>query len=91
MALRGNFADNPFQNLLIDRVEAREIIRRHARKENDVERMIELVKQHGADKETRAQIVHDANTAIKALDVFANSEAKNHLIGLAQREIERLK
>jgi len=71
--------------------EAREIIRRHARKENDVERMIELVKQHGADKETRAQIVHDANTAIKALDVFANSEAKNHLIGLAQREIERLK
>lgn len=71
--------------------EAREIIRRHARKENDVERMIQLVQQHGADKATKEKIINEANIAIKALDVFPDSEAKKHLVGLAEREIKRLK
>ncbi len=69
--------------------EARAIVRRHAKAATDVERMIELVKEHGADKETKAQIIHEAQKAIAALNVFEDSEAKKALIGLAEREIAR--
>lgn len=71
--------------------EARTIVRRHAMQEGDIARMIELVKEHGADKETRAQIIAEANQAISALDIFRDSPAKMYLVSLAQKELERLK
>jgi octaprenyl-diphosphate synthase len=69
--------------------EARTIIRRHAKGSNDVEKMIALVKEHGAEVETRQHIIEEARQAIAALEVFPNSEAKTHLMQLAQREIDR--
>lgn len=71
--------------------EAKAIVRRHAKHEGDIKRMIELVKEHGADKEARAQIVTEAQHAIKQLEIFTDSEAKHHLIQLAERELERIK
>jgi octaprenyl-diphosphate synthase len=71
--------------------EARAIVRRHAKKEDDVERMIALVKEHGADVKMKNQIVSEAQKAIAALDVFPESLAKQYLIQLATREIERAK
>jgi octaprenyl-diphosphate synthase len=71
--------------------EAKAIVRRHAKQEGDIQRMIALVKQHSADKETQAQIVYEAQYAIEQLKIFDASEAKQHLIDLAQREIQRVK
>lgn len=68
---------------------AKAIVRRHAQKEGDIASMIQLIKDHGADRETRSQIIHEANTAIAALSVFADSEAKRALISLAERELTR--
>jgi octaprenyl-diphosphate synthase len=71
--------------------EARNIVRRHAKKDDDVATMIQLVKEHGADVEARNQIVSEAQKAIFALEVFSDSLAKQHLVQLATREIERAK
>ncbi|CAN5893041.1 polyprenyl synthetase family protein [soil metagenome] len=69
--------------------EARTILSRHAQKEGDVARMIELVRECDADRKTRARIVTEAQTAIDALAVFPESEAKTQLVRLAEREKER--
>jgi octaprenyl-diphosphate synthase len=71
--------------------EARAIVRRHAKQDDDVTKMIRLVREHGADVETRQHIVEEAQKAIAALELFPDSQAKEHLIQLAQREIERAK
>ena len=71
--------------------EARAIVRRHAKHETDIKRMIELTNEHGADKEAKAQIVAEAQYAIKQLEIFPTSEAKQHLIQLAEKELERSK
>jgi octaprenyl-diphosphate synthase len=71
--------------------EARSIIRRHAKQSDDVEKMITLVIEHGADVETRKHIIEEAQKAIVALEIFPDSQSKQHLIQLAQREIERAK
>jgi octaprenyl-diphosphate synthase len=71
--------------------EARAIVRRHAKQDDDVEKMIALVREHGANVETRQHIIEEAQKAIAALEVFPDSQAKEHLTQLAQREIERAK
>ena len=71
--------------------EARSIMRRHAKHEGDITSMIELVKKHGADKEAKAQIISEAQYAIKQLEIFPDSEAKKYLIQLAEKELERVK
>jgi octaprenyl-diphosphate synthase len=71
--------------------EARTIVRRHAKHPEDTQRMIELAKEHGADKEAIAQIISEAQDAIAQLDIFPDSEAKKHLIQLAEKELERIK
>ncbi len=71
--------------------EARTIVRRHAKHPEDTKRMIELTKEHGADKEAKAQIISEAQYAIRQLKIFSDSEAKKHLTQLAERELERSK
>ncbi len=71
--------------------EARAIVRRHAKQDDDVNRMIVLVQEHYADVETKQHIVTEAQKAIEALAIFPESQPKEHLIQLAQREIERAK
>ena len=69
--------------------EAKDILRRHASKEEDISRMIALIKAHGYDVAMKEQIIAEAESAIKALDVFPDSPAKAILWELAAREIER--
>jgi octaprenyl-diphosphate synthase len=71
--------------------EARTIVRRHAKQADDVQTMIALVKEHGADVEAKNQIISEAKKAIEALRIFPDSLAKQHLTQLAEREIERAK
>lgn len=71
--------------------EARTIVRRHAKGEGDVERMKELIAEHGAHDEARTQIILEAKNAAEALRIFSDSKAKNLLLGLAARELERAK
>ena len=69
--------------------EPRDVLRRHAREPGDVERILELVRAHGADERAAARIVAEAEAAIAALAVFPPSPVRDALEGLAQREIER--
>jgi len=69
--------------------EPRAILRRHAREEGDVERVISLVREHGIDRRAAAAVQAQAEDAITALGVFAPSPARAALIGLAQRELDR--
>jgi len=69
--------------------EPREVLRRHAREPGDVQRIVALVRQHGADRRAVALIVAEAEDAIAALDAFPPSEARAALTALAQREIDR--
>jgi octaprenyl-diphosphate synthase len=71
--------------------EARAVVRRHAKQNDDVQTMIALVKEHGADIEAKNQIISEAKKAIEALGIFPDSLPKQHLIQLAEREIERAK
>ena len=73
-----------------DIFEAKEILKRHALKDNDINRMIELVKEHGADDLARAQIALEVKKAIAALSIFPESNAKNQLIQLARDELDRV-
>lgn len=70
--------------------EAVEIVRRHARHEGDVERMRELVHEHGADEATRAAIRTELEGATAALGAFPEAEARDALVELADRELARL-
>ena len=70
--------------------EARTILRRHGAGAGDTERMIALVRQHGADKRAQAEIERSARSALTALEVFPPSTAKTMLVGLAERELERV-
>ncbi len=70
--------------------EARAILRRHAKGEGDVARIIELVRLHGADRRTRERIATEVERALAALAPFPESLAKEHLASLARQELERL-
>lgn len=69
--------------------EAIRILRRHASEEGDVARMRELVRGHGADCVTRDAIVAEARAAVDALAPFEHGPARQALVSLAEREIER--
>lgn len=69
--------------------EAKAILRRRASQTEDIERIIALVREHGADAITRTHIVAEAEQAMACLDIFEPSEAKRTLLNLAQREIDR--
>ena len=71
--------------------EAKNILCRHAKGDGDVEKMQELVRVYKVDKLAQDKIRQDAELAIKALEIFPQSEAKGILIDLAQREIDRSK
>ena len=88
--LREGKATYPVLDLLERGVEeAQDIVRRHAQRDGDVERMRELVRQHGAEERTRAAIAAEAQSAMQALERFAASPARNALAVLAERELER--
>lgn len=70
--------------------EAGSIVRRHARQEGDVARMVALIREYGADQEAKARIRAEAEAAIAALAVFPDSPAKAAFTALAQREIARM-
>jgi octaprenyl-diphosphate synthase len=69
--------------------EAGGIVRRHAREPGDIERMIELVRLHGADSATKQMVELEARGAIEALALFPDTPAKDCLRLLAERELER--
>jgi len=70
--------------------EARTILRRHAALGGDAERMIALVREHGADVRARAEIAREAVAAIQALTVFGEGDAKTALVSLAEQELARV-
>ena len=70
--------------------EAKAIVMRHAGGENDINRMIELIKEYKTDDLARAQIAAEVEKAVSALTIFPDSIAKNKLIGLARNELERV-
>ena len=69
--------------------EVRAVLRRHAGEDGDVERVVELARERGADVETRACIVQEAEEAIRVLAPFGEGPAKSALVRLAEREMER--
>jgi len=88
--LREGKATLPVLLLLEDGLtEPRQVLQRHAREPGDVERVIELVRRHGADQRAADLIVAEAREAIAALEAFAPSPAREALTQLAQREIDR--
>ncbi len=70
--------------------EAADIVRRHARRDGDVERMRALVAEHDADAATREAIRAEVRTATEALAPFPDGDAKGALTQLAERELGRL-
>ncbi len=89
--LREGKATYPVLLLLLehDEREARDILRRHASRGDDVARMIALVREYGADQRTRARIRLEAELAAAALDIFDATPARAALRTLAEREIAR--
>ena len=70
--------------------EARAVLRRHASQPGDTERMIALLREHGADEQARAEIRGAALSALTALHVFRASPERTILEGLAERELARV-
>ncbi len=70
--------------------EARTILRRHARGEGDVARMVGLVRDYGADKRTRERIVEETEAASAALSLLPASPERAVLERLAELELERV-
>ena len=70
--------------------EAAEILRRHAKRTGDVERMRALVEHHGADEATREAIRAEVTTAVDALAELPERPARDDLTALAERELARL-
>lgn len=90
--LREGKATYPVLNLLIEHgcEEARAILERRASEPGDVERMIELVHQHGSHLATRERIAAEAEAALAALEVFPPSPARLSLAALAESESLRV-
>jgi octaprenyl-diphosphate synthase len=89
--LREGKATYPVLLLLLehDVREAQTILRRHASRDGDIERMIALVREYGADERTRERVRAEAERAVAALEVFEPSPAREALTWLAEREIAR--
>ena len=89
--LREGKATFTMLKLILDKdvEEAREILRRHASKEGDIEQIQELIRTYRIDGLAQEKIAQEANKAITALEIFPKSAAKDILIDLAKREITR--
>jgi len=89
--LREGKATYPVLLLLLEHGvdEVRTILRRHASREGDVARVVELVEEHGADERTRVRFREEAERAVEALAGFPGSPAREALTDLAEREIAR--
>lgn len=70
--------------------EARVIVNRHAGSDGDVERMIQLVVEHGADARTRQLIASEVDSALSELAPFPDSPAKEELAAMVERERSRV-
>ena len=70
--------------------EALAIVRRHAGDPGDVERMIELVRQHGGDRCTQRAIALEVEAATTALARLAPCPARDVLMALPRAELERV-
>src|SRR5690606_3938532 len=70
--------------------EARTILMRHGGNDGDIERMITLVKEHGADQRTLELIAQEIDSALSELAVFPASAARDALAALVERERTRL-
>ena len=71
--------------------EVRDIVARRAARQGDVERVAELATASGAADATRREIAAQAGEAVKALEAFAPSPAREALVDLALREVARLR
>src|SRR5690554_727569 len=90
--LREGKATYPVLVLILDHdsAEARAILERRAARPGDVERMIELVHEHGAHLKARDEIAREAEAALAALQQFAPSPARKALAALAESESLRV-
>ncbi len=89
--LREGKATHPVLVLLErDVEEAAEILRRHASRDGDVDRMRQLVREHGADAVTRDAIRAELASALAALDAFDGRPGREELRELAALELARL-
>lgn len=70
--------------------EAQAILMRHGGNDGDIERMIDLVREHGADERTRALIGEEVDAALAELAAFPDSPARAALAALVERERERV-
>ena len=90
--LREGKATHPILLLLEDgNAEVEAILRRHASKDGDVERVQHLVRSLGAEGRTRAAIAGEAGAAVRAMQAFPASPARDALIALAERELDRVR
>ena len=69
----------------------RAVLSRHARNDGDVQAVLGWVREHKIDAKAGAVIRAEAERAISALDVFPPSPARDALISLAAREIDRVR
>lgn len=90
--LREGKATHAVLQLIIDHDsdEARTIVSRHASVDGDVERLVRLVRESGADAVSRAAITEECERAESALAVFAPSPARHALVALVRAEAERV-
>lgn len=70
--------------------EALAIVRRHAGDPGDVERMIDLVREHGGDRQTQRSIAAEVARAQAALAVLPAGPARDALRALPEAELERI-
>ncbi len=70
--------------------EALAIVRRHAGDPGDVERLIELVRQHGGDRRTQSAIAGEVEAATAALASLPPCPAREALMALPRAELDRV-
>ncbi len=89
--LREGKVTMPVLGLIEDGIaEALAIVRRHAGDEGDVERMVELVREHGGDRRTQLAIAAEVERATAALAHLPGGAARAALTVLPRAELERL-
>ena len=90
--LREGKATYPVLLLLFEQKldEVHSILERHAGRPGDVDRVIALALEHGADERTRQRIAAEARRAVTALSRFPPSPALEALRSLPERELERV-
>ena len=67
------------------------IVRRHAGDPGDVERMIDLVREHGGDRDTQRSIAHEVARAQAALATLPACPERDALMALPEAELERIR